>query len=769
MYPDWKSGEDDLKRLRMEIHGAVQGVGFRPFIYRLADSFDVTGWVCNNAAGVILEVEGEEAVLRRFGEAVEKEKPAISIIQDITREYMDPVGYIGFKIRKSTGGEKRALVLPDISTCDDCLEEIMDPENRRYRYPFTNCTNCGPRYSIINSIPYDRSGTTMAGFHMCKKCLSEYEDPSNRRFHAQPNACPECGPHLELLDHSGKILAERNDAIRRASSAILDGKIVAVKGLGGFHLIALAKSDEAVLLLRKRKGRKTKPFALMFPSSDMISSFCEVSDMEQNLLKSPESPIVLLKKREYHGSSNKLSDFICPGNPDLGAMLPYTPLHHLLLKEVGEPVVATSGNLSDEPICTDEEEALIRLSGLADLFLIHNRPIARHVDDSIVRVVDGREMVLRRARGYAPLPVRMNKESGVILAAGAHLKNTLAISIGNNIFVSQHIGDMETPQAVRAYEEVWSSIESLYHAVPDKVIHDMHPDYFSTKYALESDLPAFPVQHHVAHVFSCMLDNGSNPPLLGVSWDGAGYGTDGTIWGGEFFYIGKDSVERIAHLRRFRLPGGEKAIREPRRSALGILSEIFDDPERYISSDVFTKNEDTVLKRMMKNDLNSPSTSSAGRLFDAVSSMVGLCQMNEFEGQAAMLLEYAVAGVETDDSYHLLLDRSAGKPWILDWEPLISDIIEDISIGEKISMISARFHNALARGILSVAESAGEEKVVLSGGCFQNVYLTERTADLLRKKGFMPILHRRIPPNDGGIAPGQIFAAVNLHEQMRGN
>lgn len=769
MHPDSKSGEDDLKRLRMEIHGAVQGVGFRPFIYRLADSFDVTGWVCNNAAGVILEVEGEEVVLRRFGEAVEKEKPAISIIQDITREYMDPVGYIGFKIRKSTGGERRAFVLPDISTCDDCLEEIMDPENRRYRYPFTNCTNCGPRYSIINSIPYDRSGTTMAGFHMCKKCLSEYEDPSNRRFHAQPNACPECGPHLELLDHSGKILSERDDAVRRTASAVLDGKIVAVKGLGGFHLIALAKSDEAVLLLRKRKGRKTKPFALMFPSSDMISSFCEVSDMEQNLLKSPESPIVLLKKREYHGSSNKLSDFICPGNPDLGVMLPYTPLHHLLLQEIGEPVVATSGNLSDEPICTDEKEALKRLSGLADLFLIHNRPIARHVDDSIVRVVDGREMVLRRARGYAPLPVRMNKESGVILAAGAHLKNTLALSIGNSVFVSQHIGDMETPQALKAYEEVWSSIESLYHAKVKKIIHDMHPDYFSTKYALESGLPAFPVQHHVAHVFSCMLDNGSNPPLLGVSWDGTGYGTDGTIWGGEFFYIGKESVERIAHLRRFRLPGGEKAIREPRRSALGLLSEIFDDPDRYIPSDVFTKNEDTVLKRMLKNDLNSPSTSSAGRLFDAVSSMVGLCQMNEYEGQAAMLLEYAVAGVETDDSYHLLLDRSAGKPWILDWEPLISDIIKDISIGEKISMISARFHNALARGILSVAESAGEEKVVLSGGCFQNVYLTERTADLLRKKGFMPILHRRIPPNDGGIAPGQIFAAVNLHEQMRGN
>ncbi|MCK4504724.1 MAG: carbamoyltransferase HypF [Candidatus Aegiribacteria sp.] len=746
----------------MEIHGAVQGVGFRPFIYRLADSFDVTGWVCNTARGVILEVEGEETVLLRFGEAVEKEKPAISIIQDVTREYLEPVGYNGFEIRKSTGGERKALVLPDISTCDDCLEEIMDPENRRYRYPFTNCTNCGPRYSIINSIPYDRPATTMAGFHMCKKCLEEYESPSNRRFHAQPNACPECGPHLELWDHSGIILAERNEALKRTASAILDGKIVAVKGLGGFHLITLASSDKAVLILRERKGRKTKPFALMFPSSDMISSWCELSEMEQNLLRSPESPIVLLKKRENHGSSKKLSDFISPGNPDLGVMLPYTPLHHLLLQEIGEPVVATSGNLSDEPICTDEKEALRRLSGLADLFLIHNRPIARHVDDSIVRVVDGREMVLRRARGYAPLPLRMNKESDTIMAAGAHLKNTLALSIGNNVFISQHIGDMETPQAVKAYKEVWSSIELLYHAKADKVIYDMHPDYISTKYAVESGLPVFPVQHHVAHVFSCMLDNGLNPPLLGVSWDGTGYGTDGTIWGGEFFYIGKESVERVAHMRTFRLPGGEKAIREPKRAALGLLSEMFDDPAAYIPSDVFSKKENIVLKRMLKNDLNSPSTSSAGRLFDVVASMLGLCQTNEFEGQAAMLLEYAVAGVKTDDSYHLLLDRSAGKPWILDWESLINDIIKDITIGEKTSMISARFHNALAEGIVSVAELTGEKRVVLSGGCFQNVYLTERTADLLRKRGFTPVLHRKIPPNDGGIAPGQIFAAVNL-------
>ncbi len=762
MYPEWKSGTVDLKRLRMEIHGAVQGVGFRPFVYRLADSFDVTGWVCNTSAGVILEVEGEEAVLRRFGEAVEREKPAISIIQNITREYLDPAGYTGFEIRKSTGGERKALVLADISTCADCLEEIMDPENRRYRYPFTNCTNCGPRYSIINSIPYDRPATTMAGFPMCKKCIEEYEDPFDRRFHAQPNACPECGPHLELWDRSGKIIAERDDAIQRTASAILNGKIVAVKGLGGFHLITLASSDKAVLLLRERKGRKTKPFALMFPSSDMISSFCEVSEMEQNLLKPPESPIVLLKKREYHGSPGKLSEFISPGNPDLGVMLPCTPLHHLLLQEIGEPVVATSGNLSDEPICTDEKEALKRLSGLADLFLVHNRPIARHVDDSIVRVVDGGEMILRRARGYAPLPVRMNEESETILATGAHLKNTMALSIGSNVFISQHIGDMETPQAAKAYKEVWSSIESLYHAKAKKIIHDMHPDYISTKHALESGLPAFPVQHHVAHVFSCMLDNGINPPLLGVSWDGTGYGSDGTIWGGEFFYIGKESIERVAHMRTFRLPGGEKAIREPRRSALGLLSEMFDDPIGYIPSDVFSKKENTVLKHMLKNDLNSPSTSSAGRLFDVVASMLGLCQINEFEGQAAMLLEYAVAGVETDDSYHLLIDRTAGKPWILDWESLINDIIDDITIGERTSMIAARFHNALAEGIVSVAELTGEKRVALSGGCFQNVYLTERTADLLRKKGFTPVLHRRIPPNDGGIAPGQIFAAVNL-------
>lgn len=751
-----------MKRLRMEIHGIVQGVGFRPFIYRLAVQFGFSGWVCNTSEGVIMEVEGEKSVLRDFEESMRDNIPPLAIIQDIRTEFLVPVGYDGFEIRKSTGGDRKALVLPDIATCADCLAEVMNPGDRRYRYPFTNCTNCGPRYSIINSIPYDRPATTMAAFQMCDKCREEYENPSDRRFHAQPNACPECGPYLELLDSSGNRFAERDEALRRTVSAILDGKIVAVKGLGGFHIMTLASSNSAVLLLRERKGRKRKPFALMFPSSEMIADHCEISEMELSLLESHESPIVLLRKLDNQRTPFMLSEFISPDNPDYGVMLPYTPLHHLLMQEIGEPVVATSGNLSDEPICTDENEALGRLSGIADLFLVHNRPIARHVDDSIVRIVNGSEMVLRRARGYAPLPVRMKEESGTILAVGAHLKNTIALSTGRNVFVSQHIGDLETPQSVQAFEEVWSSIESLYHAQPVKVIRDMHPDYVSSKHAEDSGLPVISIQHHVAHVYSCMLDNGVEPPVLGVSWDGTGYGGDGTIWGGEFFRIGEDSVERVAHLRNFRLPGGEKAVREPRRSAMGLLSELFDEPIEYLPSDVFHDEEDKVLKQMLTSGLNSPVTSSMGRLFDAVASMLGLNQIIEFEGQAAMALEYAIAERTTDDSYFLELDRSEGEPWILNWEPLIKGIIRDIAAGEEISLISIKFHNALAEGIASIAEEGAEKNIVLSGGCFQNVYLVERTVEILKKRGFVPVIHRKIPPNDGGIAPGQIYAALHL-------
>lgn len=750
-----------MQRLRLEIKGAVQGVGFRPFVYRLAHRFNLQGWVSNTSKGVEVEVEGNTEVLKRFAEAILKEKPPVSIVQDIRSEYLEIVGYTNFEIRSSSGGRREAFVLPDLAICSECTLEILDPDNRRYRYPFTNCTNCGPRYSIINSIPYDRPSTTMSGFRMCGECMEEYENPLDRRFHAQPNACPECGPHLELWDSSGAVIAERDDALRRTAEEILEGRILAVKGLGGFHLMALARSDKTVQTLRSRKGRKMKPLAMMFPSFPMISEVCHVSTVERDILESSSSPIVLLRKLDNGSGAVHISELVSPSNPEYGIMLPYTPLHILLMMEIGEPVIATSGNLSDEPICIDEKEAIERLSGVADIFLVHNRPIARHVDDSIVRIFNNREMVLRRARGYAPLPLRMEyDESASVIATGGHLKNTLALSIGRNVFTSQHIGDLESPQAIRAFGEVWNSIEDLYDAHPDTIAYDMHPDYISSVRARESQLRGIPVQHHIAHVFSCMLDRGIVPPLLGVSWDGTGYGPDGTVWGGEFFHITDGTVKRIAHLKRFPLPGGDKAAREPRRSALGLLSRLYNDPVKYLPAGTFSTKETDVIRQMLASEVNSPLTSSAGRLFDAVASILDLYQTIEFEGQAAMALEHAIGGVKTEEFYSVDMIQATGEPIVLDWAPLIKGVIMDVAEGMSNGIISAKFHNALAAGIVAVAHRVGEKKVVFSGGCFQNVYLLRRVLNLLENLGYEPVIHRSLPANDGGIAPGQVVAAI---------
>lgn len=752
-----------MQRLRLEISGAVQGVGFRPFVYRLACRYNLVGWVSNTSKGVVIEVDGDTEVLVQFAEAIQKEKPPVSIVQDIRSEYLDTAGFATFEIRESTGGKIEAFVLPDLSICSECTREILDPENRRYRYPFTNCTNCGPRYSIIKSIPYDRPSTTMSGFRMCIKCRKEYEDPLDRRFHAQPNACPECGPHLELWDSSGVTLAARDDALKRASSEILEGRILAVKGLGGFHLITLARSDKAVRTLRSRKGREMKPFALMFPSISQISEFCVVSSEEREVLQSPRSPIVLLKKHDDQNSPGSISELVSPSNPEFGVMLPYTPLHILLMMEIGEPVIATSGNLSNEPICIDGIEALNRLKGIADAFLVHNRPIARHVDDSIVRIFRGKEMLLRRARGYAPLPLSMGEEAASVFATGGHLKNTLALSIGKNVFTSQHIGDLETVQALRAFDEVWNSIEALYDAHPDIIAYDMHPDYISSMKARESEIRGIPVQHHIAHVFSCMLDSGVRSPLLGVAWDGTGYGSDGTVWGGEFFHITDGSAKRIAHMRHFPLPGGDKAVKEPRRSALGILSELYDDPVEYLPPGAFSPEESDVMSSMIASKLNTPLTSSVGRLFDAVASILNLHQTIEFEGQAAMALEHVIGKKMTEKSYPIEILRPPGEPMIIDWAPLIEGVIMDTSGGIDTGIISVKFHNTLADGIAAVAEMAGERKVVLSGGCFQNVYLLQRVIDILESIGYEPFIHRSLPPNDGGIAPGQVMAALLMN------
>ncbi len=744
------------RRIRLIIRGAVQGVGFRPFVYRLASELGLTGWVLNSAQGVFIEVEGAAETLQQFVQRVETDKPPRAFIQSLEQTVLDPVGYTAFEIRHSEeSGEKSVLILPDIATCPDCLREVFDPADRRYLYPFTNCTNCGPRYSIIESLPYDRPNTTMKAFAMCPKCREEYENPLDRRFHAQPNACPECGPHLELWDGEGVCLAKHHDALFRAAEAIREGHIVAVKGLGGFHLVVDACHDAAVRRLRERKRREEKPFALMYPSLQMVKAHCVVDEAEERVLRSPESPIVLLRRKE----ADSVAPSVAPNNPYLGVMLPYTPLHHLLLRELGFPIVATSGNLSDEPICTDEHEALHRLAGIADLFLVHNRPIARHVDDSVVRVLLGRELVLRRARGYAPLPVLVKEPLPPLLAVGAHLKNTIALSVGRQVFLSQHIGDLETPQALQAFRHVIADVKELWGHQPQAVACDMHPDYLSTQAAHGMGLPVRPVQHHVAHILSCMAENEVEPPLLGVSWDGTGYGTDGTIWGGEFLIIREQGWERFAHLRPFRLPGGDRAIKEPRRCALGVLYEMLGDDAFELLEQVFTEGERRLLRQSLRQGVNAPITTSAGRLFDAVASLTGLRQVVNFEGQAAMELEFLTHDVHTDETYPFSLCEGT-PPHMLDWSPTIQAVLQDIQEGVSPSLIAARFHNTLVEMMVVVARAAGIDRVALSGGCFQNAYLTGRAVRRLGEEGFRPYWHQRVPPNDGGIALGQMVGAA---------
>jgi len=756
------------ERVKAVVRGAVQGVGFRPFIYRLATHLGLNGWVSNSAQGVFIEVEGPRAQLNQFLLRLENEKPARAIIQSLEFSFLEEAGYAGFEIRHSddTGG-KSAFILPDIAVCADCVAEVFEPGNRRHLYPFTNCTNCGPRFSIIESLPYDRPNTSMKQFTMCAECAEEYYNPADRRFHAQPNACPKCGPQLVLWDQTGIILAARHEALLQAVSAVRNGQILALKGIGGFQLIVDARNEESVRRLRMRKSREEKPFALMYPTIGMVRVDCEVGDFEARLLASPEAPIVLL---EQNRGAARLARSIAPRNPNLGVMLPSSPLHRLLLHELDFPVVATSGNLSNEPICISEAEARERLRGLADLFLVHNRPIVRPVDDSVVRVVMDREMVLRRARGYAPLPIHLNQELPAILAVGPHLKNTVALSIGKEIFTSQHIGDLETGEAWAAFRRVAADLPNLYDTKPEAVACDLHGEYLSTKYAKSLEIPLQPVQHHYAHVLSCMAENELEGPVLGVSWDGTGLGSDGTIWGGEFLLVddlrensrAESPFTRFAHFRNFRLPGSETAIRQPRRAALGLLweiygKELFDREDTLPVRRHFSDQELNMIGQMLANDVNAPLTSSAGRLFDAVASMLGLRQRANYEGQAAMELEFAVQpGVDTKCFFRLIEKREV----IVDWEPMVLQLLEALRRQETIGRLSAAFHNTMAEIIVAIARLASMEQVILTGGCFQNKYLLERTVRRLREESFRPCWHQRIPSNDGGIALGQVVGAA---------
>ena len=736
------------ERWHVRVEGVVQGVGFRPFVYRLAHRLDLSGWVANTGQGVALEVERDRARLEDLVRLLRTDPPTRA---RVTRVAIDPIarqGARGFAVRQSPlDGARTVMVPPDLATCPECLAELFDPYDRRHQYPFITCTACGPRYSIVIDLPYDRARTVMRRFTMCAACRSEYEDPESRRFHAETNACPECGPQVALWDAGSRLLGQRGQALGAVNMALRDGAIVAVKGLGGFQLMVDARNGAAVERLRDRKGRPEKPLALMVLSLDMASALCCVSGAEASLLTGPEAPIMLLRRRP----EAPVASVVAPDSAWLGLMLPTTPLHHLLLRSLDFPVVATSGNVADEPMVTDEAEAITRLGDIADLFLVHDRPIIRPVDDSVVRVVDGRPMLLRRARGYAPAALATPVTERNFLAVGGHQKATVASKVGSAAVLSEHLGDLDTVAARDRHAAVAAELGRMHGVKADAVVCDLHPDYASTRLAEASGLPVIRVQHHVAHAAACMVEHGLYGPVLAVTWDGTGHGPDGSVWGGEFLHVAKDRFRRVAHLRTFRLPGGEAAAREPRRSALGLLFEMLgascmarEDLQPIAS---FTAAERQVLRRQLETGLNAPLTSSAGRMFDAIAALVGLRQRASYEGQAAATLEGIAVVRPCGASYpfELLPGRLFGSEAdsVVDWEPAVRGLMDDHDRGITVGEMASRFHDGLVAAMVAVARQVGERRVVLSGGCFQNALLTERALAALRRAGFAPYHHEQ--------------------------
>jgi hydrogenase maturation protein HypF len=761
-------------RASVQTEGIVQGVGFRPFVYDLAVRHALTGWVLNDEQGVQIEVEGEADGVASFISDLSA-PPPLAVVERTTINYVPPIGSTAFQIRESVAGQERfALVSPDMATCDDCQRELFDPHDRRFRYPFINCTNCGPRFTIIEDIPYDRAKTTMAPFEMCPDCSREYHDPEDRRFHAQPNACPVCGPQVKLLDRTGGAVS-RADPIRETIALLTAGKIVAIKGLGGFHLACDAAHEEAVALLRGRKYREDKPFALMCRDIEVIEGICVLDDASQELLVSKERPIVILPRRE----DTVVARSVAPGQGTLGVMLPYAPLHYLLLSDGADGLtclVMTSGNVSDEPIAYKDAEAVTRLGGIADFFLVHDREIHTRCDDSVVKPFRGTATFLRRARGYVPfpirLPLRLQKEGRSVLSCGAELKNTFCLTKGNFAFLSHHIGDLENFETMRSFEEGIALLKSLFLIEPEAVVHDLHPDYLATRYALayaeERGVARIGVQHHFAHALSCMAEHGLAGPALAVVMDGTGYGEDGTVWGGEFLKVTAQDYTRLGHLRTIPLPGGDKAAREPWRMAAVYLERVFGSLEKVDISFVHSLDLATwsLIREAMLGRINAPLCSSTGRLFDAVSALLGVRERVNYEGQAAIELEQ-LADSREEGEYPVEIAEEAGV-YILNPDPVITAIVEAIKKGEAPATISARFHNSMARGILRMAhqmkERTGLSEIILSGGVFQNHLLMGKVYDLLEGEDFKVYIHHKVPPNDGGIALGQAFHAMHLLE-----
>jgi hydrogenase maturation protein HypF len=758
------------RRVRARVTGTVQGVGFRPFVYRLAQQRALAGWVLNDVDGVLLEVEGDGPEVERFLDAIESQAPPLARVESLRGEELLPTGEAGFEIVASeASGEPRAPVSADAATCDDCLRELFDPGDRRYRYPFVNCTNCGPRFTIVRGVPYDRALTTMAGFAMCEQCQAEHEDPFDRRFHAQPNACPVCGPAATLLDRNGEPV-DSPDAVAAAVEALLAGRIVAIKGLGGYHLACRADDDDAVAPLRSRKHREEKPFALIAPSVEAASELVELGDMERELLEQRARPIVLAPRL----AMAKVAQSVAPRSRELGVMLPYTPLHHLLLADAGMPLVLTSGNVSDEPIAFRDEDALTRLAGIADLFLVHDRPIETRTDDSVVRAVEAggrRPLLLRRSRGYVPesieLPLRSERQ---VVACGAELKNTFALAKEARAWVGHHIGDLKNFETLESFREGIAHFERLFAVQPELCAHDLHPQYLSTRYALEREgVETIGVQHHHAHFAACLAEHGELGRAVGAIYDGTGYGTDATIWGGELLLGDLTGFDRVGSLWPLRIPGGEAAIREPWRMACAWLAEALEDPEPVPPSPlagIVGGRDWRNCSRVLSDRQASPVTTSAGRLFDAIGALCGAPAVATYEGQAAVELE-AMADSAERGGYQMPLapgGREEGPIGVLDPRSAITELVAELEAGVSAARVAARFHNGLsaatAAACVAAASDAGVGTVVLSGGVFQNRLLLEQTTRLLDEAGLRVLVPERLPPNDGGISYGQLAVAA---------
>ncbi|MCE1226078.1 MAG: carbamoyltransferase HypF [Geobacteraceae bacterium] len=729
-------------------------MGFRPFVFRLATELGLTGWVRNSPAGVELELQGNTEQLARFDERLQSELPPLAVISSLKSADIPVVsGETGFAILASSDGSHEAQITPDSALCADCLRELSDPADRRFRHPFITCTNCGPRWTIVTGIPYDRPLTTMAAFQLCTSCEAEYRNPLDRRFHAQPIACLDCGPQLSLIPPHA-------DPLGQAIALLQQGRIVAVKGLGGYHLAVDACNTDAVARLRQRKQRDEKPFAVMVPDLATAQQLAELSELEERLLVGPEAPVVIVGRR----AATPVADLVAPGSLWIGLLLAYTPLHQMLFADTGlKALVMTSANASDEPMLSDDAEAAEQLPGIADAILTHNRPIQVRTDDSVLRVFQGQPLFYRRSRGYVPRPVLLPFDAGKILAVGAELKNTICLTRGNQAFLSQHIGDLKNEATLDTFRQTINHLGSIMEIRPERVVCDQHPDYLSTRYADELGLPLLRVQHHHAHLASCMAENGLDGDVIGVIFDGTGLGDDGTVWGGEFLVGGYAGVQRAGHLKQIRLPGGDLAAKEPWRMAVAWLWEPLGEAVWQLPGmPALAATDRQLLQVMLERGINAPLTSSAGRLFDAAAFLLGAATRNNFDGQAGMALE-ALAETATATGllpYHL----QPGRPFQLDLAPLLLGLVQRLQAGESVASLAWAFHASLATAVLEGCElirnETGFDRVALSGGVFQNRLLTELVYTFLAKSHFSVFIHRLVPPNDGGICLGQAAIAA---------